>query len=49
VIKAHESDITKLTWLEEDQTLLTSGKDKVIKVFAHLNSLGMENAFRMER
>ena len=33
VIKAHEGDITKIVWLEADQTLLTSGKDKKIKVY----------------
>ncbi|CAD8088886.1 unnamed protein product [Paramecium sonneborni] len=34
VLKAHDSDITKLQWLDADQTLLTSAKDKVIKVWS---------------
>lgn len=33
VIKAHESDVTKLYWLEADQTLLSAGKDKMIKAW----------------
>lgn len=36
MIKAHESDVTKLYWLEADQTLLSAGKDKMIKVIGRL-------------
>jgi WD40 repeat protein len=32
-MKAHDEDITKLVWVEEDQILMTSGKDKLIKVW----------------
>ncbi|CAD8170894.1 unnamed protein product [Paramecium octaurelia] len=33
VLKAHESDITKLHWLEEEKKLVTASKDKRIKVW----------------
>jgi hypothetical protein len=33
VLKAHTNDITRLQWFEDKTLLLTSSKDKVIKVY----------------
>lgn len=33
VLKAHDSDITKLQWLDSEKTLVTASKDKRIKVW----------------
>ncbi|CAD8082335.1 unnamed protein product [Paramecium sonneborni] len=33
VIKAHDSEITQMQWIEEDQHLLTSSRDKEIKTW----------------
>lgn len=33
VLKAHDSDITKLQWLNAENTLLTASKDKKIKAW----------------
>ncbi len=32
-MKAHDSDITKMIWLEKENLLMTSSKDKTIKVW----------------
>lgn len=41
-LKAHNDCITRVIWLEEDQTLLTASKDKTIKVLYLHNLIGME-------
>ena len=32
VLKAHESDITHMQWFEKDRLMITSAKEKCIKV-----------------
>lgn len=40
VLKAHESDITHMQWFEKDRILITSAKEKCIKVlFFSLNCI----------
>lgn len=33
VLKAHDSDITKLQWLDAEKTLVTASKDKKIRIW----------------
>lgn len=36
VLKAHESDITHMQWFEKDRMLITSAKEKCMKVIQKL-------------
>jgi WD40 repeat protein len=33
VFKAHEGPVTRLIWYEDDSTLMSGGKDKIIKAW----------------